>query len=126
MQNKINKRKIGQDKEKLACDFLKDKGFEILETNYRTVYEEIDIIAREENTLVFVEVKYRKSDKCGTPFESISIGKQRRISLGAVSYLKDKRLVPDNTSIRFDAIGITDKTILHIENAFEFNAAFIR
>ena len=56
MQNKLNKRKIGQDKEKLACEYLKENGLEIIETNYRTVYEEIDIIAKEDNTLVFVEV----------------------------------------------------------------------
>ena len=126
MQNKLNKRKIGQDKETLACEYLKKNGLEIIETNYRTVYEEIDIIAKEENTLVFVEVKYRKNEKFGTPFEAISINKQRKISLGAVAYIKNKHLIPDNTSIRFDAIGITGDNIIHIKNAFEFNATFIR
>ena len=57
MQNKLNKRKIGQDKEKLACEYLKKNGLEIIETNYRTVYEEIDIIAKEENIYDFVEIK---------------------------------------------------------------------
>ncbi len=120
MYGKVNKRRLGFDKEKLTVDYLKDLGYDILETNFRTRYEEIDIIARDGNTLVFVEVKYRKSQSFGSPLEAVNYNKQRRISMGALSYLCMKKLSLDVTPIRFDAVGICDDKITHIKNAFSY------
>ncbi len=120
MYKKANKRELGEEKEKLAADFLCTLGYDILETNYRTRFEEIDIIARDEKTIVFVEVKYRNSNRYGDPLEAINYGKQRRISMGALSYLSQNNIPIESTSIRFDAIGIFKGKITHIKNAFGY------
>ncbi|MBQ9234711.1 MAG: YraN family protein [Lachnospiraceae bacterium] len=120
MYKKTNKRALGEEKEKLAADYLRSLGYDILETNYRTKYEEIDIIARDEGTIVFVEVKYRNSDKYGNPLEAVTFSKQRRISMGAVYYLSQNNISVDNSSIRFDAIGISKGEIKHIKDAFSY------
>ena len=120
MYKKTNKRALGEEKEKLAADYLRSLGYDILETNYRTKYEEIDIIARDEGTIVFVEVKYRNSDKYGNPLEAVTFSKQRRISMGAVYYLSQNYISVDNSSIRFDAIGISKGEIKHIKDAFSY------
>lgn len=120
MYSKINKRKLGADKEQVAVDYLKGIGYDILETNFRTRYEEIDIVARDGKTLVFVEVKYRKNDSFGSPLEAVNYYKQRRISMGAVSYLSMNNMSVDNTAIRFDAVGICRDEITHIKNAFSY------
>ncbi len=116
----MNKRTLGSEKEKLAAAYLTQKGYDIIETNYRTRYEEIDIIAKDKNTIVFVEVKYRKNESFGNPLESITLNKQKRISMGAAIYLSNKNKSIEKTSIRFDAIGITGEKITHIKDAFGY------
>ncbi|MBQ9608738.1 MAG: YraN family protein [Lachnospiraceae bacterium] len=116
----MNKRKIGADKEKLAAEYLGAMGLKIIDRNYRTRYEEIDIIAKDDETYVFVEVKYRKNDKYGTPLEAVNTDKIRRISMGAVSYLNNHKLPLDNTPIRFDVIGICKDDITYVKNAFDY------
>ncbi len=118
MYNKANKRAVGEEKEKLAADYLSSLGYDILETNYRTKFEEIDIIARDDKTIVFVEVKYRNGERYGNPLEAINYNKQRRISMGAVSYLSRSNISIESTSIRFDAIGISKGRITHVKDAF--------
>ncbi|MBQ9278892.1 MAG: YraN family protein [Lachnospiraceae bacterium] len=120
MYKNNNKRALGEEKEQLAADYLSNIGYNILETNYRTRFEEIDIIAKDDETYVFVEVKYRNNDIYGNPLESINYSKQRRISMGAVSYLSKNKICIESTSIRFDAIGITNGKITHIKDAFEY------
>ena len=116
----MNKRKIGADKEKLAAEYLEAMGLKVICRNYRTRYEEIDIIAKDEETYVFVEVKYRKSDRYGNPLEAVNANKIKRISMGAVSYLNNHKLPLDNTSVRFDVIGICKDDITYVKNAFGY------
>lgn len=112
---------IGED---AACDYLKKKGYILLERNFRKSYGEIDIIARLKDLLVFVEVKTRTNANYGTPFDAIAPHKLRQIVKGAkyYKYVLHPNL-PDN--LRIDAIGVIvsgDKvqSIEHIENITGF------
>lgn len=88
----MNKRKTGQEQEVKAACFLKTQGYQILERNYRCKKGEIDLIAREGQYLVFVEVKYRSTNESGLPEEAVDLRKQRQISRVAAWYLTEKGL----------------------------------
>ena len=75
---KMNKRKTGTAYEVIAADYLKKQGVQIIEMNYRISRGEIDIIGKEKDTLVFIEVKYRKNASYGYPWEAISVEKQKK------------------------------------------------
>ena len=75
------KKELGARGEELAVRYLKNRGYRILERNYRIKLGEIDIIARDRNTLVFVEVKARSSNRFGHPKSAITPQKQRKISM---------------------------------------------
>lgn len=116
---------IGKKGEDIATQFLKKKGYKILERNYRKKYAEIDIIAlSSDNVLVFVEVKTRTSQKFGTPFEAITSWKLRPLTQLAMSYQTTHPNLPD--SMRIDAIAVeTDENgtlgkIEHLENISGF------
>lgn len=97
---------LAKDGEKAVKTLLEEKGYRILETNYRTRHGEIDIIASMERTLVFVEVKTRSSISCGIPEEAVDYRKQRRIRKVAVEYLSK----PGNErflDLRFDVAAVT-------------------
>lgn len=113
-----NNRKIGAEKEKLAREYLERKGFLIEEMNFRCSFGEIDIIAREENYLVFIEVKYRSSCKAGTPAEAVNWRKQKRICRTAEYYLY-RHPIFQNQPCRFDVIEVEKDSIHLIRNAFE-------
>ncbi len=115
IQYRQNKRKTGTKYEKYASEYLKTRGYKILELNYRCHAGEIDIIADYEGCLVFCEVKYRY--RKNTALEAVDERKQIKISRTALYYLTEKHIV--NKECRFDVIGIEDKRINHIENAFE-------
>ena len=115
----VNKRATGSEYEQLAVDYLRNKGYIILETNYRIRQSEIDIIARENNTVVFVEVKYRSCEGSGNPVESVGINKQRRICRAAKEYIFFNG-ISFYESYRFDVIAILKDKITHIETAFMF------
>ncbi|MCF6245969.1 MAG: YraN family protein [Desulfobacula sp.] len=95
---------LGQEGEKIAVFFLKKHGFNILETNYRTKFAEIDIIAKENDTLCFIEVKTRQSLRKGLPREAVTFSKQKKIILGASLYLKQKKL--NDVRTRFDVVEV--------------------
>lgn len=98
-------RKILGDKgERIACKELKKKGYKILEKNYRIKLGEIDIIAQDGDTLVFVEVKTRSSDEYGTPAEAVDKHKQKRIRQVAASFLLKHKY--KDTECRFDVVCI--------------------
>lgn len=120
----MNNRSLGGEKEQMAIDFLREKGYFIIESNFRVRQAEIDIVARDGATIVFVEVKYRSTSKTGHPLEAVDYRKQQKISRAALSYINKNKISIDNTSIRFDVIGILDKEITHIENAFLFRGDF--
>jgi putative endonuclease len=116
------KQRFGKDSESLAVKFLKRQGYKIIETNYRTKLGEIDIIARDKDTLAFVEVKARRSDRYGVPKYAITPKKKKKISMAALWYLKTTSQF--NQKARFDVVGIFFQTstprIEIIKNAFEF------
>lgn len=112
----MNKRKIGAQKELLAVHYLKSKGMEILEQNFRCRIGEIDVIARDGETIVFVEVKYRKDGSFGSPFEAVDRRKQNTIRLVAQYYLQQKN--QNGCMMRFDVIGILGERLEHLKNAF--------
>ncbi len=113
---------LGQNGEKLATLFLQQKDYRIIIRNYKCKIGEIDIIASDGETLVFIEVKTRSSHSFGSPAMAVTAKKQRQISRTAENYLAQNHLF--DAPARFDVIGITlpadGKTeIDHIENAFE-------
>ncbi len=102
-----DKQILGQQGETAAISFLKGRGFNILETNYRTKPAEIDIIAKDNNCICFIEVKTRRNITKGLPKESVTYSKQKKIIKGALFYLKDKKLI--NSRIRFDVVEVLKK-----------------
>lgn len=113
-----NKRSVGADYERSACEYLSEQGYQILEHNFYCKAGEIDIVARHEGYLVFVEVKYRKDASKGYPLEAISMQKQKTISRCALFYMKRYGL--ENEAVRFDVVGIMGKQMQVIKNAFDF------
>lgn len=85
--NKQNDREIGAAFEEKACEYLKKNGLQIVERNFRVRQGEIDIVAQDKGTLVFVEVKYRKDASKGLPEEAVNLRKQRQISKVALFYI---------------------------------------
>ncbi|MCK9281132.1 MAG: YraN family protein [Melioribacteraceae bacterium] len=115
---KVNNKNFGGSGEKLAADFLQKKGYEIIRLNYRFHHGEIDLIAKENEVLVFVEVKTRLSDKYGSPITAISKSKLNQIRKIAEAYIAVNKI--KDTDCRIDFIGILYKNgepeIEHIEN----------
>lgn len=110
----------GKEGEEKAAALLVEKGFEIIERNYRYGKGEIDIVARDKDFLVFVEVKSRESLEYGKPEEAITKRKMSQIRKIAESYLAEKNITNEN--IRFDVVAILflngEISIEHYENAF--------
>lgn len=114
-------RQIGNDGENLACEFLVQKGWVILQRNYYSGHSEIDIIAKEDEFYVFVEVKLRSNTKFGRPEEFVSNLKVEHIFKAAEEWVSKQGLY--NVPMRFDVIGIlTPKgkppEISHLVDAF--------
>src|SRR5574344_1252825 len=110
-----NNRETGAIGEKIAQDFLVKNGYEIIETNkHFSKFCEIDIIAKEKDTIVFVEVKTRSSDFCGNPLEAITKKKYENIKIGAFSYLQETKIKHKKNKI--DAISIILKPELKIQH----------
>ena len=114
---------LGQRGERAAARFLKKQGYIIIACSQRDHFGEIDIIAVDGRTVVFVEVKTRSAHDAGHPAEAVDHDKQRRLTRAASSYRKRHDLL--ETSARFDVIAITwpegkgTPVIEHIKNAFE-------
>lgn len=106
---------LGRKGENTAVKYLKKNGWKILERNYVSPFGEVDIIARKETTIAFVEVKTRLSDIFGTPSERVTADKIRRYRKGADYYFAEQEV---NCTVRFDVIEVYKKTVNHIENAF--------
>ena len=113
----MNTRKIGNAYEDLACEHLEDCGMKIISRNYRVKIGEIDIIAKDENILVFIEVKYRKNTDFGGAEFAISYAKKNKIRRVAEWFLSE-RGYPANTICRFDAVLIDGTEITHVKNAW--------
>ena len=105
---------VGKNGEEIAKKYLEKQGFKILETNRRfSKYSEIDIIAQDKDTLVFVEVKTRKTDICGSPMEAITKTKYNHIRQGLFIYLQEN---PKYKKYRIDAISVILKPEVKIEH----------
>jgi len=101
----MGNRETGAKGELIAQEYLKNQGYEIIETNKRfSRFCEIDIIAQTKDTLVFVEVKTRSSDFCGSPLEAITKTKYENIKTGLFTYLQETKIKYKN--FRIDAISI--------------------
>ena len=109
---------VGRLGEAKALEYCKAQKYEILEKNYRNKLGEIDIICfnKKEKTIVFVEVKYRSSEKFGMPREAVNAHKQHKIKLVATMYLTQTNQF--NQKVRFDVIEILSDQLTHIKNAF--------
>lgn len=108
---------LGKKGEELAVEYLKKKGYKILEVNkHFSRYCEIDIIALDKNTLVFCEVKTRKTNFCGSPLEAITKSKYQNIKKGIFFYLQENS---NYKKFRIDAISIVFEPkleIVHLRN----------
>ncbi|MBU5615253.1 YraN family protein [Geomonas azotofigens] len=113
---------VGGTGESIAATYLKGQGFKIVECNFRCTCGEIDIVARDGRTIVFVEVKCRKNDNYGPPQLAVTPFKQRQISKAALVWLSRKKLY--DAEARFDVVAIVLHEhdlpdIDHIRNAFD-------
>jgi putative endonuclease len=117
---RLSTRSSGAWGEDLALRYLTRRGYRLVERNYRTRRGEIDLIVRNEDTLVFVEVKLRRTTGFGDPLEAVTPRKQATIRAIAVQYLADHN--PSFDTLRFDVVGILAARdglrIEHVEDAF--------
>ncbi|HAY46214.1 MAG TPA: YraN family protein [Gammaproteobacteria bacterium] len=111
---------IGRQAEKIAKQFLKNQGLKFIESNFYSRMGEIDLIMQESDTLIFIEVRYRKNTAHGSPLETITPSKQNKIRITAESYLGKHKL--NNVDCRFDTVGlsgnIASPAVDWIKNAF--------
>lgn len=112
------KRELGQLGEQLACEFLQDHGYTILARNWRANRVELDVVAQIGTTLVFCEVKTRRSVRQGLPIEAVTPQKLQNFRKAALSWLIENRVT--HQQIRFDVIGIifsanTEPIISHVQ-----------
>lgn len=108
-------KEIGQIGELLAQEYLKKQGYEIVETNKRfSRFCEIDIIAKQKDIIVFVEVKTRSTDFCGSPLEAITQTKYENIKTGLFTYLQESKV--KYKKFRIDAISVILKPELKINH----------
>jgi putative endonuclease len=120
------KQRLGKSGEDLAVSFLKKNGFDILERNYRFGHKEIDIIGRDRNTVVFIEVKAGRSRDFGSPEERVNLRKQKSMIEVAQDYIQKNNL--RDYDFRFDVVAIEFEggnrsqdefaKLEHIRNAF--------
>jgi len=111
--------KIGKFYENKALVFLMNNGLKLIKKNYYCCFGEIDLIMKDGNILVFIEVRYRKSSKYSDPIESIDGSKQKKLLKSAAQYLKRYNLF-DKIDCRFDVIGISDNKLNWIKDAFSY------
>lgn len=113
-----NNRQVGEAQESQAVVKLEELGYQILQKNFRCRIGEIDIVARHQGYLVFVEVKYRKNRNAGYAAEAVNWKKQQVISRVADFYLRTHcERIP---ACRFDVVAIDGEQILVYENAFSY------
>lgn len=117
----LNNRETGDRGEGMALRFLERLGYTLVERNYRTRYGEIDLILRDGETLVFVEVKLRRGLGHGDPLEAVTPKKQEKIRAVAGQYLAGMTEEPGFEDLRFDVVGILTghpPRLEHVRDAF--------
>jgi putative endonuclease len=119
----IDRRSLGREGERMAEDYFREKGYQILARNYRSRLGEIDLIVRKNRLIVFVEVKTRSSDACGAPEEAVDGRKMRKLYQVASCFLKEHRL--EGQDAQFDVLSVLispsgkSPAVTHFEKAFE-------
>lgn len=117
-----NNRQIGDEKEAFVCEWLEKQGYRLVERNFRCRSGEVDIVARENRYLVFIEVKYRRGTECGDPSEAVDYRKQQTISRVALFYLRYHGYT-ETTPVRFDVVSVSggsEPEVVLYRNAFEY------
>jgi putative endonuclease len=118
-----SKQVLGKEGERIAEQYLKRKGYKLVERNYRCAAGEVDLIVLDRRVIVFVEVKTRTGHGFGTPLEAVQPRKQRKMMRAAQFFLSQKKL--HQRDARFDVVGISwpgqEPMVEHIENAFELS-----
>lgn len=111
----------GRDAERRACEHLGHCGLTLIERNYRTPFGEIDLIMQHQQTIVFVEVRYRRSQEYGAPAETIDLRKQAKLRATAAHYLQRHKSAA-RKPCRFDVVAISGSAhaerIQWLQNAF--------
>lgn len=117
LQRALESKNKGVEAEQLACDYLQASGLQLVQRNFSCRYGEIDLIMKDGNTFVFIEVRYRKNRNFGGASASVTVAKQRRIIKTALSYLQQN--MPES-SMRFDVVAIegTQAEVEWIKDAF--------
>lgn len=123
MSHSISAKSIGDRGEDLAVLYLENKGYTILERNYRFEHAEVDIVAYHDLEIIFIEVKTRKNSDFGEPEEYVDDAKIARICKASEAWLYERNMV--GSPARYDVISIisrkpTEHRIKHFENAFDF------
>lgn len=113
----MNRRNTGTAYEKIAADYLEGQGIHITAMNYRISQGEIDLIGEDQEYVIFIEVKYRKTASYGYPWEAVSIHKQKKICNVARQYCYKNST---KKQIRFDIVSICGEEILWFQNAFGY------
>ena len=113
----MNKTETGANREALAAEYLTARGMDIKDRNFRSRQGEIDMIGYHNGYLVFVEVKYRRTEEFGSAPEAVDFRKQRRICRAADYYRYLHRL-GDDCPVRYDVVAIQGTEINWIQNAF--------
>lgn len=116
--------RTGRRGEAQAENFLKKAGLQIVARNVRVGYDEIDLIAKQGDTLIFVEVKTRAREDFGRPIAAVDRAKRRKLSRAAMHFLKKHKLRPPH--IRFDVVEVVGEKpeIRHIQNAFTLEGGY--
>lgn len=115
-QKNFYKKFLGRLGENKACEFLKNLGYKILDKNFKTHVGEIDVIAKDGEEIVFIEVKTRSQEAFGSPAEAVGELKQQKYFKVAEQYLIKNKFTA--SPVRFDVVEIQNGQINHIKDAF--------
>lgn len=122
-EEKANTKKTGEAGELLAEQHLREHGLTLVKRNYLCPLGEIDLVMREDDCLVFVEVRQRKNNNFGSPIETITVSKQRKIVKAAHHFLNYTK-APSRQALRFDVVGVVcdghHSSIEWVPNAFGY------
>ena len=121
--NKLNKRRLGGKYEKVAAEYLAGKGHRVVATNFHAGRGELDLVTRDGEWLVFVEVKYRRNSTAGLPEEAVDALKLSRMARAAEFFMFENG-IGENSPARFDVVAISGSgdglDIRHYENVTGF------
>ena len=98
-------RNIGQEAESCCCDYLQKQGLNLIEKNFHCRFGEIDLVMKENNTIVFIEVRYRKNNHFGGAAASVTPAKQKKVRTSAESYLQINAI---KNNARIDVVAMTE------------------